>query len=347
MSAGYRRVEPTGWGRGAADVVAAVLAEVPATELASGPVRVGSIAEVFDRSAYLRFADAFTTGVSVGGPRLVLLGPATVAGPITVELDEPVGGGVDLSSLVAGASCHLHRTTIGESADYVLAVGDALEIVFEAPSPTTDPSPSVPGVVLDAIHADSPVWATARATLDWLVATEHEDGLGWLRPLAAVASGADTDHELIAVTTGWRRFLAGETDQIPGTVLEILGRGPGATPAGDDITAGMLLTLGATTDDRRRDRVLEAGDQIVAAAGERTTTVSTALLAQASRGRMAPTVATALEGVLSPAVGAGRRRTAVETVTDHGHTSGVDLVVGMLATVLMIGPRIAGGSTPR
>lgn len=323
---------------GAAEILAAVLSESPATD--GGSTRVGSVLEVYDRSAYLRFDEGVTTGVPFAGPRLVLLGPPTVAGPLTIELEALTGRGVDLSSLEPGASCRLHRSTVEERERYVLSVGAAFDIVFEAPTPTLDTS-AVGVHDRTAIRAGTPVYESVVETLRWVGDAGFEDGLGWIESLTRLARGDPVDEEVGAVVDAWCRYLDGETDSVPDAAIELLGRGPGATPSGDDITAGILATLVATVEGSRRDRVLSAGETIVAAADERTTTVSTALLAQASRGRVAPPMREGLAALLAPDLDVGRRRAALRAMAEHGHTSGVDVLVGMVLTVVAIGPRLA------
>lgn len=341
MSGGYQRVTASTWGRGAEEVVGALLAEVSSTTLAQDQVRVGSVFEVYDRSMYLEFDRDLTTGVSVPGPRLVLLGGSTVAGPLTIELDTPDGSAFDPQSVETGAAIGLHRSAVQSPEPYVLSIGGVIELEFEAPTPTDTTVPRGDGLDIDAVTRGSPVWEAGKATVEWLVDAGFDDGLGWMDALAGVGTGTGGDHELHALADGWGRYLEGATTDIPPAVRDILGRGPGATPAGDDITAGILVTLLATTGGRRRNRVVTAGEALVSMATDRTTTISAALLAQASQGRVAPPVATGLSVLLSPAVTESRRLEAVEAVADHGHTSGVDLLVGMLTTVLLIGPRLA------
>ncbi len=102
----------------------------------------------------------------------------------------------------------------------------------------------------------------------------------------------------------------------------LLGLGPGLTPAGDDVLAGALVTLVAAADPRAV--ALRAG--VRAAAPQRTTAVSAALLRHAGRGECGPELADllrALAGAADPVVALGR-------LCAVGHSSGAALAWGVL-----------------
>jgi hypothetical protein len=98
-------------------------------------------------------------------------------------------------------------------------------------------------------------------------------------------------------------------------VLRLLGRGPGLTPLGDDLLAGLLVTLRAL----RAPAVEPLARAVRAHAPGRTTFVSAALLHHAARGECVPELATFLDG--GP----------VEALLRVGHTSGTGLAHGALA----------------
>lgn len=124
------------------------------------------------------------------------------------------------------------------------------------------------------------------------------------------------------------RALAGS--QAPGEqVGRLVGRGPGLTPAGDDALAGALLV-----------EVALGGPPVLADAVRprmrATTAVSRALLSAACDGYAAPSVV----ALVDAAVGGDEAALAVHLprVLAIGHTSGHDLVTGVLAA-LEAGPR--------
>jgi hypothetical protein len=119
-------------------------------------------------------------------------------------------------------------------------------------------------------------------------------------------------------------------------VRDLLGRGPGLTPLGDDVLAGALVTVHAYGHPA-------AGPLAAAVAGAsaRTTVVSAALLAHAARGECVA----ALAGLLG-AVGRGGPDLAgaAAAVAAVGHTSGAGLVRGVVAGLSLAGSSPAGSS---
>ncbi|MEI2714836.1 MAG: DUF2877 domain-containing protein [Nocardioides sp.] len=109
---------------------------------------------------------------------------------------------------------------------------------------------------------------------------------------------------------------------VPGTItarvaLDLLGRGPGLTPLGDDILAGWLAVHSASG---RPDGVVA---DVVRTHRERTTTLSATLLDHAVAGDVVPEFADFLRDVGSP-----RAADSAERLTRVGATSGAGLLVG-------------------
>ncbi len=104
----------------------------------------------------------------------------------------------------------------------------------------------------------------------------------------------------------------------------LVGRGRGLTPSGDDALAGALLVAHALRTSR----------PLVTAVRERlgtTTAVSAALLAAATDGFAARPVVTLVDAVVLGHVDATAR--ALPEVVAIGHTSGRDLVTGVLVAL--------------
>jgi hypothetical protein len=108
-----------------------------------------------------------------------------------------------------------------------------------------------------------------------------------------------------------------------GAALEVIGLGPGLTPAADDVVAGALavLALGGRLHERARDA-------IDARARTHTTALSAALLAAAGKGHVIPQAAAVLT-VLAAGGPSARLRSAVTELFSVGATSGHDLCAGM------------------
>jgi hypothetical protein len=114
---------------------------------------------------------------------------------------------------------------------------------------------------------------------------------------------------------GWGPLLTLLTTRPAAAVAGLLGRGPGLTPAGDDVLAGFLLGGHAFGLD-----VADALAAVVASAPMRTTAVSAALLCHAARGECVDEVA----AVLADPCGLTVRRLLLV-----GHTSGAALAIGL------------------
>jgi hypothetical protein len=123
----------------------------------------------------------------------------------------------------------------------------------------------------------------------------------------------------------------------------VLGLGPGLTPSGDDVAAGVLLVLRATADTVDLGLVDDVACEVTQAAATRTTTVSAALLAEAAAGRAAAPFVDAVNSLVDGTPGSRRRR-VFERLLEVGHTSGADTAAGMLAAadaVALARPRAA------
>jgi Protein of unknown function (DUF2877) len=103
--------------------------------------------------------------------------------------------------------------------------------------------------------------------------------------------------------------------------LDLLGRGPGLTPSGDDVIAGFLL--GARAFGRSADGVLSAVDRCAATS---TTALSAQLLRHAVAGECIPECA----DVVAMLTGGAAARDADGRLVSVGATSGSALAVGLL-----------------
>jgi len=140
-------------------------------------------------------------------------------------------------------------------------------------------------------------------------------------------------------------LLDGDTAGAVAAARRLLGSGPGLTPSGDDVLAGLLAAVPAL------ERALHGppatplttttsalGSAIADLARDATTAVSAALLLHAARGEVAAPAA----AVLHAFTGRGDLRAAVDGLLAVGSTSGRDLTVGLLAGVELV---LAASST--
>lgn len=112
----------------------------------------------------------------------------------------------------------------------------------------------------------------------------------------------------------------------------LIGLGPGATPSGDDLLAGLLLTLQYANHPATELRKI--------ARNARTTELGRAVLRWAADGRAREAVLLLLRDLFSRSGSAALAR--LESVLHYGATSGADLVAGMAIGlhVLKTKPRI-------
>jgi uncharacterized protein DUF2877 len=124
-------------------------------------------------------------------------------------------------------------------------------------------------------------------------------------------------------------------------VAQLLGRGPGLTPTGDDVLAGTLVGLNALG----APAASVLGDAVTAAASTATTTVSAALLSHAARGECIPQLADLIEAigtaVADPAGGALPRTAGALLAV--GHCSGAGLLHGVLVALAIAHSRLSYG----
>lgn len=328
-------------GAGATELWDAVVDHLDADARSPPPLAVGSVLESYERSAYVELAEDLTASVPTPGPSLALLAGPGFSGPLAVRIRSPTAHPFRGDALAAGDRCRLRPATGGDQQRFVLSVGRSLDVEIASSVLAAEPTQDPPLADVTTVSRGDPVWRQARAVLERAAASGAEDGLGWTPALRRAASGEAGDHPLRTLAAGWADAVtagSGATGGLPG--VELLGRGPGATPSGDDITAGILLTLLRATRPPAHGRVRALGDRLVSRAADRTTTVSTAVLAQAARGRAADEVDAGLRALLTPSTDADRRREAVDAMTALGHTSGADMLVGVLLTLLLIAPAV-------
>ncbi|WP_240506237.1 DUF2877 domain-containing protein [Thermoactinospora rubra] len=129
---------------------------------------------------------------------------------------------------------------------------------------------------------------------------------------------------------------------------QLVGLGPGLTPSGDDVLAGLLVTLRHLGRGAGAERALWLADWLAATvtydARTRTTPISATLLHCAAQGAACPEVLGVLRGLagrtpLAPALARLRRL---------GHTSGADLAqgvaIGVDAVLAMAAPASRDGT---
>ena len=121
-----------------------------------------------------------------------------------------------------------------------------------------------------------------------------------------------------------------DTTDLRDVLAKVVGRGPGATPSGDDVLVGVLVVLTSPYSGMAGARAAESLGRALLPLLPTTTDVSRHLLRQATNGlfgRDLHELLTALIGVSSPQQLSDRVRRVIET----GATSGADACEGVLA----------------
>lgn len=182
----------------------------------------------------------------------------------------------------------------------VTGAGVRLPNAVLVPSPLAGPALVGDGaVVVDGVEVRVDRWWDPRPLL------------GPVRPERVEELGA----LLGPLDPSFAAFAADPVAEAP----RLVGLGPGLTPAGDDVLAGATATL------RLRGSPL-ADPLAEVCRTARTTALSAALLACATRGQVALPVAALLLAV----TGRGPIEPALDALLRVGHTSGRDLATGVL-----------------
>lgn len=155
-------------------------------------------------------------------------------------------------------------------------------------------------------------------------------GVSALESATAEASFGLAGHE--APTALAEFCAAGDLAHSVDAAERIVGLGPGLTPAGDDVLAGLLLALrllgGAVPGGGGAVWLADwLGAAVTADANTRTTALAATLLHCAAHGQAAGEVAAVLRGI----AGQEPLQPAVRRLLGVGHTSGADLAWGLLA----------------
>lgn len=171
-------------------------------------------------------------------------------------------------------------------------------------------------------------WWTPRAVLPG-PAAPHADRV---RELGRLLSATAPGHEPIvarqladAAQALHEALVAGDVAAGCAAADAVLGLGPGLTPSGDDLLAGILVTCGQLRSRSVGTGVAALGEHVAARAGDRTPALSAALLRCAADGLAAEPVL----GLIDAVVGRRPLGPALCTLLSVGHTSGHDTARGV------------------
>ena len=176
-----------------------------------------------------------------------------------------------------------------------------------------------------------------RTASRWAPTRWGQPAAGLAARLAAVADAARARawHESAAMASDVTDALRGSDAALASAVRRTVGRGPGLTPAGDDVLVGMLalLTSGAAgaAGERASSRLASALAPVLPT----TSDLSRHLLQQAARG-LAGRALHDLGHALMQDTAHDVLARAIELALDSGCTSGADAATGLAAACRFI-----------
>jgi Protein of unknown function (DUF2877) len=245
----------------------------------------------------------------------------------------PVVTGAPTSGRLLGASragLYLSFDLTGRPAEgpTVIALLPTSSVRLPVAMVTSEPLPVVqhedPIVVGDgALQVGTHVWRTLR----WF--DPHPSGYRQPRP-PALAEAAESLWNLDDSEVGLPAIRAWDAAAAlahgdPEPCRDLLGAGPGLTPAGDDVVAGAMAACALSGGGPHQHEL----EMLVVRARIATTALSAALLSCAARGEVVPEAAELLRVLGSGAAIAA----ALSRLRSVGSTSGTALAIGMVAAL--------------
>jgi len=332
---GYRRFRATDVGAGAAEALWPVVRYL--CDGADG--LTGRVVRTFARTVHV----TVPTPDREGRPAHAVFGTDNVRdGPLLVRLNTPNGFSFGFGSSAAGGAVRFRLD----------AAGSRLAVDLAGGLTATVPLSVLPGLPAGGgIHAQfqqgrfgpaSETVAMHRELVGELRAEGVEDGLGLFDSLHRRHAG-QPGGRLDSLVDSLGAALRTDGGTVPSPVGSLVGRGPGATPSGDDFLVGVLLVLRLVADDVVGRRARRLGDRIATLAQGQTTRVSAALLSQAARGRAGEPALDCVRVMTRVDPGQQALRVAAERAIETGHTSGADCLAGILTATTAVLPALAAG----
>ncbi len=170
-----------------------------------------------------------------------------------------------------------------------------------------------------------------RTARRWAPAGIAERRPGLERRLAALGAAArGRSWEESAAMAQALNAAVHEASRLPTALAAVLGRGPGATPSGDDVLVGVLAVLKSPHAGPAGARAADLLTRLLLPQLSRTTEVSGHLLRQAANGWFGRDLAELVGGLIG-AASAAEWGAQIRRAIDTGATSGADTCEGVLA----------------
>lgn len=177
----------------------------------------------------------------------------------------------------------------------------------------------------------SRVIVDCRATRRWTPVRASEARPGLVRRLEVVAAATrGRSWHASAAMAQELKSAAHDANLLQPILAGVIGRGPGATPSGDDVLVGVLAVLKSPHSGSAGAKMADLFGRLLLPLLPRTTEVSGHLLRQAANGWFSRDLDELVDGLIGSAP-TDELSKRVRRVIDTGATSGADACEGLLA----------------
>jgi uncharacterized protein DUF2877 len=270
--------------------------------------------------------------VDAEGGLLTLLGPGGGNGPATLVLDAPPTASFSRAGPALGQAARVEQDGRLVVPGWLTVGRDAVQL-WRPERPLVLAAPPQRranlerAVVLAGGASDGLGGLLAHRQA--LLADRPASAPAGLTPLLSAGWSA-----LVELLPAWRR---GDAAAVGAAARRLVGLGPGQTPSGDDLLAGLIAASRRLAPDDPRWEPFAAA--LGAAARGRTTDLGFARLRYAAAGDLDERTEQTLTALLTAAdsTGEGVER-ATRNLLGYGHTSGLDTLVGLVLGVAISDP---------
>ena len=338
MRRGYTKHEITWVGSGAREIWGQLSRQYSRSDTESRPTEAGRIVRIFERSLYLDVR-CLPDNRSTLTPVVLIGGNNMSDSPLLAKVSgTPIA--FDQLDVETGSTWTYRQGDSDTRA--VLTIGNSTTLTLDLE--LLDQSNGVPARYssVSEIVENSRIQNRAESCVNYLITEGYSDGLGWLSKLGGpLDQHSQRSKEFDEYVSSWVQLLTdGDVREATfNPIADVIGRGLGTTPSGDDVTSAILLTFNHIFSKEETRRLRAIGREIVASANGNTSRVSAVLMEQSVYGR-APTVVSEFLQTMFSDVPEERLYSSLVDVCDIGHTSGVDICVGILTTLLSIVPKL-------
>jgi hypothetical protein len=273
------------------------------------------------QSAYIFGNNSKGIYIKTSGKWLVFLSYDRFRGPLSITLDEvdPI----------------FHRASVGRPVNITpqsLSLPDIdMTIMLQGGEiwPARYP--------LRTLHKDPGCYERVIYFAKKVLSNQDKDGLvNLLNPLLDLPNGRSLPQETgiidgLTIKRLQKHIQDGEANPLAMLLSTMLGSGPGLTPSTDDFATGLLLTMNRWLNSNWTSAALNRLNcQVLEAAYAKTTSLSANLIECATLGLANERLVNALDWLVT---GVAREPEIIAPLIGWGHSSGIDVFVGMAVTL--------------